>query len=262
MRIVKCNYPASWEHANVYILSDLHIGDPKCNMDDVYRQIRQVKEDPYGLCVLNGDLVNTATRSSISDIYSETISPMEQLETVVSLFEPIKDRVIGATSGNHEDRIWNSDGVDIVRFMCKQLRIEDRYDPDAVVIFLRFGTKNGHDSHGHKNTTLVYSFYMTHGRGGGRKEGAKAIRLADMASIIDADIYIHSHTHLPMIMSNAFYRVHEVSKSVEKVDKLFVNSSGSLDYGGYSEKNEFKPAASRHPVIHLDGRNKLARATL
>ena len=33
---------------------------------------------------------------------------------------------------------------------------------------------------------------------------AKAIRLADMASIVDADIYIHSHTHLPMIMKQAY----------------------------------------------------------
>ena len=40
---------------------------------------------------------------------------------------------------------------------------------------------------------MCYTIYTTHGRGGGRKEGAKAIRLADMASIVDADIYIHSH---------------------------------------------------------------------
>lgn len=262
MHAVKCNYPAAWDHANVYILSDLHIGDPKCDMDDVNKQIKQVEEDPCGLCVLNGDLMNTATRSGISDIYSETLPPMEQLQRVIELLTPIKDKIIGVTSGNHEDRVWNNDGVDITRFMCQQFKIEDRYDPDGVVIFLRFGTKNSHAQKRTVKTGWTYSIYMTHGRGGGRKEGAKAIRLADMASTVDTDIYIHSHTHLPMIMSTGFYRIHESQKSIEKVDKLFVNSSGSLEYGGYSQKNEFKPAAIRHPVIHLDGGEKCARATL
>ena len=33
-----------------------------------------------------------------------------------------------------------------------------------------------------------------------RKEGAKMIRLADMTTVVNTDIYIHSHTHLPAIM--------------------------------------------------------------
>ena len=103
---------------------------------------------------------------------------------------------------------------------------------------------------------------MTHGTGGGRKEGAKAIRLADMASIIDADIYVHSHTHLPMVMKERFARVNLPHSSFAFVDKLFVNTAACLNYGGYGEEFEFKPASTATPIIYLDGHKKGASAAL
>ena len=108
----------------------------------------------------------------------------------------------------------------------------------------------------------MYSFHVTHGSGGGRKEGAKAIRLADMASIVDCDIYIHSHTHLPMIMKQGFYRTDISNGVVKKVDKLFVNTSAQLDYGGYGEASEFKPSSKHCPVIYLSGKDKIFSARL
>lgn len=262
MYVVNCKYPTTWDHANLYILSDFHIGDPHADMEDVYAQLQQIQEDPNALFVINGDLINTALKNSVSDVYSELLSPMEQIRTMVDLLRPISKKLIGATSGNHEDRVAKNDGVDITRLICRELKVEDRYDPDGVMIFLTFGLRPAHDRHGRHLQGLTYSIYMTHGRGGGRKEGAKAIRLADMASIVDADIYIHSHSHLPMVMAESMFRVHESSHTVEEVDKLFVNSSSSLNYGGYGQKNEYKPQSKRHPIIHLTGERKLARATL
>ena len=52
------------------------------------------------------------------------------------------------------------------------------------------------------------------------KEGrAKAIRLADMACIVDADIYIHSHTHLPMIMKVVLPFIEQTHQTVH-IDAL------------------------------------------
>jgi hypothetical protein len=107
-----------------------------------------------------------------------------------------------------------------------------------------------------------YVIYANHGSGGGRKEGAKAIRLADMASIVDADVYIHSHTHLPMIMKQGFYRVSPQNSMVCNVTKLFVNTSSTLDYGGYGEIFEYKPNSKDTPIIYLDGTRKKADARL
>ena len=59
MKSVRADFPETWPHANVYTLADLHIGDPHCNDAEVRSLIDRVRDDPYGLCILNGDLMNT-----------------------------------------------------------------------------------------------------------------------------------------------------------------------------------------------------------
>lgn len=262
MHCVRVDYPSDWLLANVYIIADTHIGDPQADTRLIARRVEQVARDPHGLCILNGDIMNTALRNGVSDVYGEVASPMQQIDEACALLEPIKHKIIGATTGNHESRTYKSDGIDMTRLVCRQLGIEGKYAPEGVLIFLRFGTRNGKSRHRDQNNAQWYSIYATHGSGGGRKEGAKAIRLADMAAIVDADVYIHAHTHLPMVMKQSFYRVSNQQCSVQAVDKLFVNSAATLSYGGYGQAQEYKPASTANPVIHLEARNKIATATL
>lgn len=262
MKAVKADYPAEWPHVNLYTLADLHIGDPHSIPAEITRRIRQAEEDPCGLVILNGDLMNTALRNSVSDVYGELMSPMQQIEYMVDLIRPIAGKIIGITAGNHENRVYRNDGIDTTRLVCRELGIEDKYAPEGVIVFLHFGTRNGHGRHKDKNTKQWYTIYATHGSGGGRKEGAKAIRLADMAATVDADVYIHSHTHLPMVMRESFYRTTPAQMTVAKVSKLFVNTGAALGFGGYGQAQEFKPASIETPVIHLEAAYKRMSATL
>lgn len=263
MHCVKVDYPTDWPDARIYILSDLHIGDPNADIDAVYERVQQIADDPRGLCLLNGDIMNTAVRSGVSDIYGEVLSPMEQIKMAVTLFTSIKDRIIGADTGNHESRVYKTDGVDMMRFVCRELGVEDRYAPEGILSFLRFGNKPSRKrSNGRDNQEYIYTIYATHGTGGGRKEGAKAIRLADMAGIVDADCYVHSHSHLPMVMKQAFFRVDVQNRQATLVDKLFVNDAATLNYGGYGQSYEFKPTSRKSPVIQLGGTEKSMSATL
>lgn len=264
MRAIRADYPADWPHANIYILADLHIGDPGCDESEVSARVKAAADDPYGLIVCNGDLMNFAMRNSVSDVYGELMSPMQQIAYLVNLLRPAKDKIIGVTAGNHEQRTYKSDGIDVTRLVCRELGIEDRYAPEGIMIFLRFGTRAPKDRHGKdgRNPRQWYSIYATHGSGGGRKEGAKAIRLADMAAIVDADIYIHSHTHLPMVMKQSFFRADSSNCSVKQTPKLFVNTGAALGYGGYGQAQEFKPASTDTAHIHLDAKQKRATATL
>lgn len=262
MKCVKANYPVEWETANIYPLADLHIGDPHCDRVFVEEQIKRIADDPHGIVLLNGDLLNTALRHSVSDVYGETLKPIDQIITLVNLLAPIKQKIIGATTGNHEARVYRYDGIDIMRLACRELGIEDKYHPDGVLVFLRFGKANQHGRHATGNPRQLFTIYATHGSGSGRKEGAKAIRLADMASIVDADIYVHSHTHLPMVMRESYFRPCLGNSSVQKVDKLFVNTAGTLEYGGYGQQQEFKPSSTAAPIIHLHAKKARATATL
>ena len=263
MLSVRADFPTDWPHANVYTLADLHIGDAHCDESEVLARVKAVQEDPYGLCVLNGDLMNTALRNSVSDVYGEVLSPMQQITYLVNMLRPIAGKIIGVTAGNHENRVYKSDGIDVTRLVCRELGIEEKYAPEGVLIFLRFGTKANpqHVKEG-RNPRQWYTIYATHGSGGGRKEGAKAIRLADMAAIVDADVYIHSHTHLPMVMKQSFFRADSSNCTAKQVPKLFVNTGAALGYGGYGQSQEFKPSSVASPIIHLEAKHKRMSATM
>ena len=244
------------DNVELHIIADTHIGDPLCDMKLLKGRIQLIQDTPNALVVLNGDIMNWASKNSVSDVYGEQLTPMQQIQTYSELFEPIKDKIIAMSQGNHERRAYKSEGIDLTYVVAKQLGLVDRYTSTSALIFLRFGREHKHDR------PILYTVHMIHGSGGGRKEGAKAIRLADMAAIVDADIYVHSHTHLPMIIKQAFYRINYGNSSAKKVDKLFVNTGATLDYGGYGEAFEFKPSSKSTPIIYLDGCHHVARALL
>ena len=262
MHCVRVDYPTDWPDCTIYPVADLHIGDPHADIGAVRALIQRIQDDPRGLVVLNGDLLNTAVKSSVSDIYGEVLHPMEAVIELVTMFRPLADKIIGATIGNHEARVYRNDGIDIMRLACRELGIEDKYSPEGVLIFLRFGTMDSNGRLADRNPRQLFTLYATHGSAGGRKEGAKAIRLADMATIVDADVYLMSHVHMPMVLRESYYRTNAIGSTARKVDKLFVSTAATLDYGGYGQQQQYKPSSCKNPVIRLTAKNRFAEALL
>lgn len=248
MKAIRCDLPFA-ETIEIHPMSDLHIGDSMSDFKLVQERIEYIRKTPNAYCILDGDLMDTAIASSIGDTYGANLQPMEQLKQCVKIFEPIKDKILAVLPGNHESRVYKSDGLDITELMCNQLGIPERYSPTTALLFIRFGRQLSSNRH----RPFLYTAYVTHGSGGGRREGGKVNRLADLASIVDADIYIHGHTHLPLIFKESFFRVSGSNSSVALVDKLFVNTAAALNYGGYGDKQGFKPASKCSPVIYLGG---------
>lgn len=258
MKVIKIDLPAELSSIELHIFADEHIGDEHCDMKRLHERIEYVKNTPNAFCVMNGDILDNATKTSIGDTYTQVFNPMEQLQRGVELFSPIAPKCFCVTHGNHENRTYKKEGINLSYLIAKQLGLEDRYTPTSAVLFIRFGKSKNNSG----KSKQCYTGYLLHGSGGGRKEGAKAIRLADMASIIDCDFYIHSHTHLPMVMKQGFHRVDLTNSSVALVEKLFVNTAANLNYGGYGEAGEFKPSSKETPVIYLDGTRKYFNARL
>jgi predicted phosphodiesterase len=255
MKIIKCDLPYA-EQIEIHPMSDLHIGDRHCDYKSILERIEHVKNTPNAYCILDGDLMDTAISSSVGDTYGASIQPMEQMKHCVRLFEPIKDKILAVLPGNHEHRTYKSDGLDITELMCTQLGIHDRFSSTTALVFVRFGKTRQH------NRPQLYTIYVTHGSGGGRREGGKINRLADLAAIVDADIYVMGHTHLPVVMKESYFRVSGSNSSVTLVDKLFVNTAASLDYGGYGDAQGYKPASKQSPVIYLSGKKREMKAQL
>ena len=248
MKAIRCDLPYS-EIIKIDPMGDLHIGDRSSDFKSVMERIERIEKTPNLYCTLGGDLMDAAVSSSVGDTYGANLQPMEQLKQCVKIFEPIKNKILAVLPGNHENRIYKSDGLDLTEIMCAQLGIPERYSPTTAFLFIRFG-KNASEGHGRPQ---LYTAYVTHGSGGGRKEGGKINRLADLACICDADIYIHHHTHLPLVFKESFFRVSSSNSSVAQVEKMFVNTAASLNYDGYGDKQGYKPPSKRSPVIYLDG---------
>lgn len=263
MNVIRIDLPRDLELVELHTFADEHIGDGHCDIKRLMERIEHVKNTPNAYCILNGDLLDNATKTSIGDTYTQAFSPMEQLERAVKLFAPIKDKILCITHGNHENRTYKSEGINLSRLIADQLGLAPRYTPTSAVLFIRVGEMTMKESRGSGNyRQICYTLYVLHGSGGGRKEGSKANRLAEMASIIDTDIYIHSHTHLPMILKQAYHRIDPRNSTVALVTKLFVNTAANLNYGGYGEAQEFKPSSKDTPVIYLNGKTKSFEARL
>ena len=258
MKTITVSLPKTLKSAEIHTFADLHIGDNHCDLASIKQRIEYVAGKDNAYAILNGDIMNNATKASVSDCYAENMSPMSQLEMFTELFAPIKHKILCITQGNHENRTYIQDGVDLTAVAAKELGVIDRYGKNGAMLFVKIGDMGAHEHH----SPVSYAIYCTHGTGGGRKEGAKAIRLADMATIIDADIYIHSHTHLPMSMRQGYYRTNIVNGCVKHVERLFVNTSASLDYGGYVQQYEMKPSSKRCPIIYISGTTKQFAAEL
>ena len=249
MKVIKCDLPYM-ESMELHPMSDLHLGDPHSDFKLIMETIEHIKNTPNAYCILDGDLMDTAIASSIGDTYGASLQPMEQLKECVRIFEPIKDKILAVLPGNHEHRIYKQDGIDMSSLLCSQLGIADKYSNTTALLFIRFGERR--DGRNHRRRQL-YTVYVTHGSGGGRREGGKVNRLADLAAIVDADIYIHGHTHLPLVFRESFFRVSGANSSVSLVEKLFVNCSAALSYGGYGDAQGYKPSSKKSPVIYLNG---------
>lgn len=262
MRCLRVERPRDWKDARVYVIADEHIGDAHHDPQWLKEKMDQIQADDRAMVIVNGDMLNTALRHSVSDVYSEQMSLGEQIEYATKLLEPIKDKIIAGTIGNHEYRAYKEAGIDVMKVIFANLGISDRYLCEGGLIFIRMG-QNGTDRHGRQHPPkLWYSVYVTHGSGGGRKEGGKANRLAELASTADADIYIHGHVHTPMIFRKCYYRADPYNCSGVMVDRLFVNTAASLNYGGYGQMYGYSPSSKKSPVITLSGVTKTAQATL
>ena len=258
MKSIRTDLSADISEIELLILADYHYADPNSDHDAIRRDIDYVNSHENAYCVLAGDLLDCALKNSLGDCYTN-LSPMEELKAMTDLLAPIAHKVIGIVGGNHEARHYKTNGIDMTRLLARQLGIEDKYSPDTAVIFLRFG---GSADHRYHHRAILYTIYLTHGSGGGRKEGGKIQRLADYANIIDCDCYVCGHTHLPAALKTNFARTSPANSSITYSTHLFVNAAAKLNYGGYGDIGGYKPSNTDTPRIILSGLNKEMRAVI
>lgn len=259
MKAIRADLPTTLESVELLVLADYHYADSNSDHDLIKRDIDYVATHENAYAILAGDIMNCAIKSSVSDTYGDTLSPMDELAVCCDLLQPIAHKVVGIVGGNHEARHYKTNGVDMTYILARQLGIADKHSSDSALVFLRVGADCGYRNH---HRPVLYTVYVTHGSGGGRKEGGKIQRLVDLSSICDADIFICGHTHLPATLKTAFARPNPANSSITYCTKLFVNAAAKLDYGGYGDTLGFRPSCKDTPRILLSGTRKEMRAVV
>jgi predicted phosphodiesterase len=244
VKIISFEHPG--DTVRLYPIGDVHLGSVFCDEKELRKVVQRVKDDLDAYVILMGDMLDMTTRNSVGDIWSQTLTPWQQIDRAAELLEPIKDRIIAVTEGNHEDRAFKFDGLLPMRQVAAQLRLdlEKVYAPCAglIDVCLQASDRKAH-------TTI----YFKHGFGGGRTMGAKANRMKDMKSEVLADVLIMAHTHEQMAFTSASRvpRVNQGRPYIDEVRHLHVNSNSFLAWGGYATKQGYAPGFTGCPVLEL-----------
>ena len=131
MKVIKRDLDTDIEKLTIIPISDVHIGDKTANIKAFKEVLERIKNEPNTYTILNGDLCNVALKNSKSDVYSDELTPMEQVLQIISFLEPIKDKILVMSNGNHENRITNDTSIDILYLVAKQLRIDNTLASDV-----------------------------------------------------------------------------------------------------------------------------------
>ena len=73
----------------LYPVADVHIGAAEAALPEFEAFLRKVEDDPDAYVCIVGDLLNNAVKSSVSDVYRETMSPSAAVDYAVERLQPI-----------------------------------------------------------------------------------------------------------------------------------------------------------------------------
>jgi hypothetical protein len=162
------------EHAYIIPVGDLHIGDGRFREDKFLKLRSIIEKTPNCYIVLIGDILNNATKNSVSDVYAEKLSPSASKKYAIELLTPIKHKILGAVSGNHEHRTKKDVDIDLMEDIAEKLDID--YAAEGLLLNIRIGN-NGPGK-------FNYFMYCTHGAGGGSTPLGKANAVYKTSKIV------------------------------------------------------------------------------
>lgn len=245
--------------AYLIVIGDLHVGDKAFGSESKHKlegYVKWVQEHENARVILNGDLLNTATRESKTSPFEQDMTLEEQVSAVAGYLYPIRDRIIGAVMGNHERRMVDFAGFDptISVLTMLGLNIEETYFKFTGILKIRVGKRKGYNNDAFRN---CYTVVFNHTTGGGKKVGSKLNRIDEMrtSTISNADVYLGSHNHSlsAAIMTSMEYDCNHDTITQRK--QTLVSCGGYLEWNdSYAEVMQLQPTKIGSPRIRLEGK--------
>lgn len=218
----------------VWVCGDVHIGDENCLLSAWQKWLREIEDDPDSYVIFLGDLMNCSTRRSVSDIFSDVCTPLEQQRIVHdSLYNLAHDgRILAMVMGNHEWRVGRDTSIDPLYDVAVDLGIHDVYRRDFASVRVRMRQPNA-------STHVTYDLLAFH--------GASDLKTRNMANNIEGwDALCTGHTHDPKVDMPAHLCLSTGGKITMREVVRVVGCSW-LDYGGYGARAMYLPKSQARP---------------
>ena len=246
------------EDITVIPVSDVHLGAAECMEREWMDFISMVANTPNVYITLGGDLLNNATKSSVSNVYDEVYRPSEAKRMMAKMLEPVRDRILCAVGGNHERRSSKDVDDDITYDIMAKLDIENLYRENIAFVKIQLGEKEREN--GIRTTSWqrpTYSLVVTHGAGGGALTGSAVNRNERYGYVMDGvDALIVGHTHKPFTTQPGKILVDTRNEKVSIRPFKVISSTSWLDYSGYAAQKMLLPTTHCLHTLGLSARKK------
>jgi len=232
------------DYASIVFFGDWHYGHPTCLIDEATKMLDYCLEK-HIYVILMGDLLECGITGSIGDsVYAQKLEPQRQMEDVVEYLRSLADAglILGLHSGNHEDRIYKSSGVNIAKIMAGTLRVP--FLSSACWHLLNVGD-------------MKYSIYTLHGASGSRFVYTKLKAITDISHYFDCDAVFMAHVHdLASIAIERQY-INMRNKTIAYKKQYLTITGHYLGYQlSYAQMKGFPPSKIGSPKAQFFGKKK------
>lgn len=254
MRYVQAVLPTDLEYVDLYCVSDIHRGNRLFAEKRWYTLLEQIQKDRHAYMIVAGDGVEAALKSvRFGETYA-TMRPRDERRQLTKDLRQVRDKILLILPGNHDSRAERDSDENVMERVAEDLGLWDpdfpdqgRFDPVSAVLDVQFGTRKGET--GRRNS---FTFYVTHGAGGGRRPGGKLNRMQELGWIVDGvDGYIMGHVHSLSSYIDHRYSPDPRNKVVSRRAIAYVIAGSMLEYGGYAETKMYAPNAVSMPILRL-----------
>lgn len=224
----------------IYAVGDLHAGAIQSNLKSWERFNQIILDDPKAYVIFLGDLMNNATKSSVSNPYEDTMRPRDQKiylkEHLMDLAKA--DRILAILPGNHENRSLKDADDSPLYDVAAKLDLEDIYRDNLAVIKLSVGTAKPN----------AYSILATHGSGGGKLTGSVVNNYERFAATWDGiDIFFFGHSHKPFVTKPNKSVFDTNHNHVSQRNTIVMCIPSWLAYSGYPVRGLMAPSHQADP---------------
>lgn len=234
----------------VWVCGDVHVGDEKCQLKEWGAWLKEINESEDDYVIFLGDLMNCTTKKSVSDIFSDKLTPREQQKVIFDALYPLAQngKILAMVMGNHEWRVGKESSIDPLYDVAVQLGIDNVYRKNFASV--RVKMTGAHEPNNKRNNCVkkVYDILAFH--------GASDLKTRNMANNIEGwDALCTGHVHDPKVEMPAHLCVTTAGNIITKEIVRVVGCSW-LDYGGYAARAMYLPKViSRPQALVLEWRN-------